>query len=220
MGSPGRLCLAIKGGKCFWECCAKLLSARGGQRFIGSCSGLPLHHRLTAHFLHSAPHRKLSIPPLEEGVGSLLSFGPTSHMSFSSLPPFLSQILRHLIPFRSILHFCLPRALQTPQNPAAAQLLSAAWPGAGCTKRRGIWWPGWNGARTCASPELGRTAASPPLPSHRAARRSIAAAPTLHLTSLHSAAGSAAGQDIWEATAVPIPSPSLSIPAHGWTNSV
>lgn len=178
MGRSGSLCLAIKGGKCFWECCAKLLSAHGRQRFMGSCSQLPPHHRLETHYLHSVPHQKLSIPPLEEGVGSFLSFGPTSHMSFFSLPPFLSQTLSHLIPFWSIFHFCLARALQTPQHPAAARLFSAAWPGAECTKRQGIWWPGWNGARTCASPELGKTATNPPLRSHPAARRSIAAAPS------------------------------------------
>lgn len=59
MGWSGRFCLAIKGGKCFWVCYAKLLSARWRQN---SCC-------LMAHYLHLAPHLKLSVnPSLEEGL--------------------------------------------------------------------------------------------------------------------------------------------------------
>lgn len=67
MGQPGRLCPAIKGGKCFWERCAKLLSARWRQRFLGSCSWLPPHRHLMAHHVCPAPHQKLSVNPSFRG---------------------------------------------------------------------------------------------------------------------------------------------------------
>lgn len=95
MGRPGRLCLAIKGGKCFWTRCAKLLSAHWRQRFAGSCSQLPPHCRLMAHYLHSAPHQKLSVnPSFRGGLWELpLLHANVSHESFLpvSLPPSLSQ---------------------------------------------------------------------------------------------------------------------------------
>lgn len=95
MGQPGRLCPAIKGGKCFWVCCAKLLSAHWRQRLAGSCSRLPPHCHLMAHYLHSAPNQKLSVnPSFGGGLQELLLHANVSHESFLpvSLPPSLSQL--------------------------------------------------------------------------------------------------------------------------------
>ena len=95
MGQPRRLCPAIKGGKCFWAHCAKLLSARWRQRFVGSCSWLPLHCHLMAHYLSLVPHQKLPVKPsFGGGLWELpLLHANVSHESFLlvSLPSSLSQ---------------------------------------------------------------------------------------------------------------------------------
>lgn len=106
MGQPGRLCPAIKGGKCFWVCCAKLLSAHWRQRLAGSCSRLPPHCHLMAHYLRSAPNQKRSVnPSFGGGLRELLLLhANVSHESFLpvSLPPSFSQlqaISSHFGPF-------------------------------------------------------------------------------------------------------------------------
>lgn len=117
MGQPGMLCPAIKGGKCFWVCCAKLLSAHWRQRLAGSCSRLPPHCHLMAHYLHSAPNQKLSVnPSFGGGLQELLLHANVSHESFLPSPfplPFLSFEPTHPI----LVHFAfLPSlCLQTPR---------------------------------------------------------------------------------------------------------